>query len=289
MNEPHSAMILVEGRIDPGRAGAAIAGGRAVAYSARAPDKETENEDTAAILPYGPGAVVLVVADGVGGMPGGSRASETAIRTLARSLEQSRDETTQLRTAILNGIEAANDAVRELGNGSATTLTIVTLEGRLARTYQVGDSEAIITGQRGRLRAQTLPHSPTGFAVEAGFLDHRDALHHEDRHLLSNMLGTADMRIDIGATVELNPRDTVILATDGLTDNLHIDEIVDYIRKGPLDQALENVTRAAHRRMTVESKTLPSKPDDLTVILFRRDPPASARRGPSQGEAESSA
>ena len=108
-------------------------------------------------------------------------------------------ETMLLRTAILDGIEAANSAVQSLANGSATTLTVITIEGRILRSYQVGDSEAVVVGQRGVVKLQTLPHSPTGFAVEAGFLNQKDALHHEDRYLVSNFLGASDMRIDVGA------------------------------------------------------------------------------------------
>ena len=234
------------------------------------PDREGDNEDTVAVFPYGPAAAVLVVADGAGGLPGGKRASDTAVRVLAESLRQSMEETMLLRTAILNGIEAANQAVRDLGNGCATTLTVVTIEGREARTYQIGDSEALIVGQRGRVRAQTMAHSPTGFAVEAGFLDQRDALHHKDRHLVSNFIGTSEMHIDVGATVRLNDRDTILLASDGLTDNIHFDEIVELMRKGPLDGALDAIIHRAQRRMLVESKTMPSKPDDLSIILFRK-------------------
>ena len=173
-------------------------------------------------------------------------------------------------SAVRSGIDAANQAVLDIANGSATTLTVVTIEGRIARMYQIGDSEAMIVGQRGLVKAQTTAHSPTGFAVEAGFLDQRDALHHEDRHLVSNFLGTNDMHVDVGAPLELNRRDTVLLASDGLTDNIHFDEIVDLMRKGPLDDAIDAIIRRAVRRMTVESKTMPSKPDDLSLILFRK-------------------
>jgi serine/threonine protein phosphatase PrpC len=230
----------------------------------------TENEDTVAAIPYGPDAAVLVVADGAGGLPAGRRASRTAVATLEQSLQTSMSETTLLRTAILTGIERANKAVMEIANGSATTLTVVTIEGRLARSYQIGDSEAIIVGLRGKLKGQTLAHSPTGFAVEAGFLDQRAALHHEERHLVSNLLGSNEMRIDVGATVELSPRDTILLASDGLTDNIHVEEIVELMRKGPLEGALDGLVGLARRRMTIESKTQPSKPDDLSVILFRK-------------------
>jgi len=269
--------MKLDGRLSADTARVAVGGGTLVAFTSPAPDKGTDNEDTLAAIPYGPQAVVLVVADGAGGLPGGRRASETAVAELEASLQQSMQETMLLRTAILNGIEDANRAVRDLGNGSATTLTVVTIEGRTARTYQVGDSEAMIVGQRGRVKAQTMAHSPTGFAVEAGFLDQRDALHHEDRHLVSNFIGTSEMRIDVGATVELSPRDTVLLASDGLTDNIHFDEIVEFMRKGPLEVALDAITRRAMRRMTVESKTMPSKPDDLSVILFRKDVPIAAQ------------
>jgi serine/threonine protein phosphatase PrpC len=263
-------MTILEGRTVPERVSTTIAGGRIVAYTARAPDKTSDNEDTVAAIPYGPDAAVLVIADGAGGLPGGRRASETAVTVLRSSLMQAVDEILLLRTAILNGIDAANQAVLDIANGSATTLTVVTIEGRIARTYQIGDSEAMIVGQRGLVKAQTTAHSPTGFAVEAGFLDQRDALHHEDRHLVSNFLGTNDMHIDVGAALELKQRDTVLLASDGLTDNIHFDEIVDLMRKGPLDEAIDSIVHRAVRRMTVESKTMPSKPDDLSLILFRK-------------------
>lgn len=263
-------MVLLEGNPTAETRVVDIGGGRMVAYTCRSPDKETDNEDTVAAIPYGPDAAVLVVADGAGGLPAGRRASRTAVARLEASLQTAMSETMLLRTAILNGIDEANRAVLELGGGSATTLTVVTIEGSIARTYQIGDSEAIIVGQRGKVKAQTLAHSPTGFAVEAGFLDQRAALHHEERHLVSNFLGSSDMRIDMGGTVMLSPFDTVLLASDGLTDNLHFTEIVEVMRKGSLDAAAENLTRLAKRRMSVESKTQPSKPDDLSLILFRK-------------------
>ncbi|HEX6259981.1 MAG TPA: protein phosphatase 2C domain-containing protein [Woeseiaceae bacterium] len=263
-------MVLLDGGPTAETQVVEIGGGSMVAYTCRSPDKETDNEDTVAAIPYGPDAAVLVVADGAGGLPAGRRASRTAVSRLEASLQTAMSETMLLRTAILNGIDEANRAVLELGGGSATTLTVVTIEGSVARTYQIGDSEAIIVGQRGKVKAQTLAHSPTGFAVEAGFLDQREALHHEERHLVSNFLGSSDMRIDMGATVMLSPFDTVLVASDGLTDNLHFTEIVEVMRKGSLQAAAEGLTRLAKRRMTVESKTQPSKPDDLSLILFRK-------------------
>ena len=270
MTEICDDMLLLDGATAPETRRCEIGGGQAVAYTCRAPNKDTENEDTVAIIPYGPAATVLVVADGAGGLPAGKRASLTAVTALGDSLHAAMDKTTLLRTAVLNGIEAANDAVLALANGSATTMTVITVEGLQARSYQVGDSEAIIVGQRGRIKLQTTAHSPTGFAVEAGFLDEREALHHEERHLVSNFLGTTDMRIDVGATVELRPKDTVMVASDGLMDNVHTEEIIECIRKGPMANAVTSAVSLAERRMQSALQGEPSKPDDLSLIVFRK-------------------
>ncbi len=278
-------MLRLDGSDTPDQRATGVGGGSLVAFTARAPDKATENEDTVAAIPWGPDACVLVIADGAGGLPAGKRASQAAVTELARSLEVSLSKTMLLRTAILNGIEAANTAICRDVSGSATTLTVVTIEGLLARSYQVGDSEALIVGQRGRVRLQTLPHSPTGFAVEAGFLNERDALHHAERHLVSNFVGTDDMRIEVGPAVRLNPRDTVLLASDGLTDNLHAAEVVDRIRSGPLDKAMHRLTSLAMHRMAAIDSSQPSKPDDLSVILFRK--PYRRRRAGNGTDAKS--
>jgi len=270
-------LLLLDGAFEPDWQHAQVGGGSVAAYTSRAPDKDTENEDTVAVIPWGPEAAVFVIADGAGGLPAGKRASLTAVTSLVESLGVAMAETMLLRTAILDGIEAANDAVKRLANGSATTLTVITIEGLLARSYQIGDSEAMVVGQRGRIKLQTTAHSPTGFAVEAGFLDERDALHHEERHLVSNFLGTADMSVDVATPVELRPRDTVLLASDGLTDNVHLDEIIERVRKGPIESAATAVVDLARQRMATTTATEPSKPDDLSLIVYRKHPPSGRR------------
>jgi serine/threonine protein phosphatase PrpC len=266
-------LLVLDGAFKPESQAADVGGGSVVAFTERAPHKDTENEDTVAVIPWGPESVVLVVADGAGGLPAGKRASLTAVSSLVEALSVAMSETMVLRTAILDGLEAANEAVLRLSNGSATTMTVVTIEGQLARSYQIGDSEALVVGQRGRIRMQTTAHSPTGFAVQAGFLDEREALHHEERHLVSNFLGTTDMKIDIGTAVELQPRDTVLVASDGLMDNVHVHEIIERIRKGPAVAAVDAVVDLARRRMRSNDSNEPSKPDDLSLIVYRNRPP----------------
>ncbi len=61
-----------------------------------------------------------------------------------------------------------------------------------------------------------------------------------------------------------------MLASDGLMDNVHLNEIIERIRKGPLESAAERVVALARHRMTATSTAQPSKPDDLSLILFRK-------------------
>ena len=60
----NDAVILLEGATEPDRRSASAGGGEFVAYTCRSPDKITENEDTVAVIPYGEGAAVMLVADG---------------------------------------------------------------------------------------------------------------------------------------------------------------------------------------------------------------------------------
>jgi PPM family protein phosphatase len=250
-------------------------GGKAAVFTTRSPQKATPNEDVAAVWPTGPSSGVLAVADGLGGHAGGERASRLAIEAVQRSLHDAvaagngDTNAEQLRGIILNGIEAANSAVRELGSGAATTLALVEIQGRTVRSYHVGDSVILLMGQRGKVKLQTIPHSPIGYAVEAGLMEEEDAIHHEARHIISNVIGSEQMRIEIGPAIEMAPRDTLLLASDGLLDNLLPNEIVEMVRTGPLEGAVAKLIHEARRRMSDSTGGQPSKPDDITVIAYR--------------------
>ncbi len=247
----------------------AIASGVAALYTARCPGKESANEDAAALIPFNPQAGVLAVADGFGGQPSGEEAARIALKSLAETVDKAHVSDDTLRTGILNGFEKANERIIGLGIGAATTLAAMEIEGAWARPYHVGDSVALVVGQRGRIKYQTVMHSPIGYAVEAGLMEEDEALHHEDRHFVSNMVGSADMRIEIGPRLRLRPKDTVLLASDGLFDNLPVPDIVELIRKGPLESAAAQLSAACDGRMRTPEEGQASKPDDLTLLLFR--------------------
>jgi serine/threonine protein phosphatase PrpC len=82
------------------------------------------------------------------------------------------------------------------------------------------------------------------------------------------MVGSSEMRIEIGPHVRLRPRDSLLLGTDGVFDNLSVPEVVELIRKGPIDLRCKELVDACLARMTTPEPGLPSKPDDLAIVLF---------------------
>ncbi len=269
MSRPITTPVVISESLDYALLHVRVAGGEAVVSSFRAPDKDGSNEDAAVVVPVGKRSAIMAVADGVGGSRMAHTASLAAVQALA-AIDGDPEDENRTRAAIVNAIEQANQAVLASGNGSATTLAVVELHDHSLRPIHIGDSAVLVVGQRGRLKMQTVAHSPVGYAVEAGVIDEGEAMHHEDRHLVSNVIGSEDMRIEIGHHVTLARRDTLVLATDGVLDNLHLDELIDAVRVGPLMKAADKVMNAVQHRMLKPERDDPSKPDDTTLILYRR-------------------
>jgi serine/threonine protein phosphatase PrpC len=240
-----------------------------VCFSAAGSDALDSNEDAAGVWEPRPGVLVIAVADGLGGGPHGAEAAGLAIDAIDRAVSVEPEGDRTLRGSIMDGFEQANSAILESWRGAGTTLVVVEIVDGVARSYHAGDSGALIVGQRGRVRMETLHHSPTGYGVAAGMLDRDDTHVHEERSLLSNCVGATDMRIEIGPPVELAARDTLLLATDGVLDNVHHDVLVDSIRRGPLVEAAGLIRDHARAAMCGEHPDLPAHPDDATAVLLR--------------------
>ena len=97
---------MVEGRLHR------IGLGAAIIHSSRASDKETANEDAAALVPFSNTSGVLAIADGAGGQHDGAQASALAIDELKSAINDAARADKDLREAILNGIERATSRCR---------------------------------------------------------------------------------------------------------------------------------------------------------------------------------
>jgi len=246
----------------------AFGNGRVAVFSGRAPDKTGVNEDAAALIPYDRDSGVLVVADGAGGMRAGFRASNVAIKRLRSTLRAGAREGAPLREMLLEGIDRANAAVCAIG-GAATTLAAVEIQHRTVRTYHAGDTPVMVVGGRGLIKLKTIDHSPVGYAHESGVLNEEEAIHHELRHVISNFLGNQDMRVEVSSPLTLAVRDRLLIASDGLFDNLKLREIGEIIYKGRVINAARNLVTLSRQRMQAAGDGEPSKPDDLTLLLYR--------------------
>jgi len=238
--------------------------GQVVVHSSRSPSKTTDNEDSALVVSVGDGRALLAVADGVGGLPAGEQASKLALEGLRASFQQGVRAGESMREAVLSGLDRANQAVLEKCSGSATTIAALAIDRTRVRAYHVGDSGIVAFGGHGKIKLETIPHSPVGYGVEAGLILAEEALEHEDRHLVSNLVGDSDMHIGISSPLQLRPRDSVVLASDGLFDNLPIESMVDTLRRGALERSVSRVVDECHERMVGGGHA-----DDLTLIVYR--------------------
>lgn len=251
--------------------------GRVVAFLRRSPERPQRNEDSLGVWQIGPQHVVLAVADGMGGAPAGGAASRLVMRSLDVVLRQQVESIAAngtARAALMDGIELASGQIQEMGVGAASTVVLAEIcasgDGALTvRCTHVGDSQLVHCGQRGVVRFRSISDSPVGYAVEAGVLDEDAALTHADRHLVSNVVGTPDMQIHVGPRLPFRPRDTVVLASDGLWDNLAVDDVVSHVRAGPLPRVGQHLVQAVTRAMSGHGSA-PGKPDDLAFLVFRR-------------------
>lgn len=240
---------------------------RASVYSDRSPEKSSDNEDAVLIFPRCNGGLVMAVADGCGGLKKGELAAQLTIEALANTLANDDGSQASLRPQLLDAIDQANQEIREHHRGSACTLAVAELFDNCVRTYHVGDAQIAIIHARRGLRYISTSHSPVGYAVEAGVLGPREALQHQQRHVVSNFVGSSSMKIEIGPSCRVSRFDRILLASDGLFDNLFLTEITSRTKGRSLNNAMTSLVMLAQHRMRNQGVHLPSKPDDLTIAM----------------------
>jgi protein phosphatase len=225
-----------------------------------------ENEDAVGVFCWENNKILLAVADGVGGMPGGEAAARRVIEALAQSpVEPQDDPVGCLLTQVNQSLLADTSA-------GATTISALSIGGYQLTSHHAGDSAALVIGKRGKIKLQTISHSPVGVALASGQLTEHQALFHSKRHLLSNMVGDTGLWVERSASIALSASDTVVVASDGLWDNLFVSEVVELARKGPLETVAGQLGDLARQRMATPGTPDPAKPDDLSFILYRMHP-----------------
>ena len=175
---------------------------------------------------------LALVADGMGGHPGGEIAAEAAAAVVpAVFTGRSVDE---LEAAV----RAANWAIRDRAlaqpglEGMGTTICAAGLlaDGQLA-LVNVGDSRAYLWHD-GALTRLTEDHSLTAELIERGELREEDAPQHPHYGVLTRALGVGpDVEI-ARRTLVVEEGDRIILCSDGLFNELSREEIAQTIETG---------------------------------------------------------
>lgn len=180
---------------------------------------------------------ILLVADGVGGLPDGQVASRTVVKTIAhhvthltdlyRRLDSNNEATfvAELEKSVLKSHDALVEEGKKAygGQGGATTLTMVAALWPCAYVIQVGDSRCYRL-RDGRLARVTEDQTLAQALLERGALRDSEARQSPLRGVLASALGGPEVKPRIYAT-DSRWDDVVLLCTDGLTRHVSDEEI----------------------------------------------------------------
>ncbi|MHB1419289.1 MAG: Stp1/IreP family PP2C-type Ser/Thr phosphatase [Bacillota bacterium] len=221
------------------------------------------NEDSYLVCPE---KGLFIVADGMGGHRAGEVASQKAVEVVRDHLGRSVAPSDDPLESLLQAVSEANRVIyhQSISNpdleGMGTTLTVGLIKSGVLYIAHVGDSRAYLLRDReGRLI--TNDHSLVGELMRSGSLTENEALVHPQRHMLTRALGTApEVEIDL-AQITLYRGDYLLFCTDGLTQYVTLDEIVENVYKNvDLDEAAASMFRSALAR---------GGQDNITLVLAR--------------------
>jgi PPM family protein phosphatase len=220
--------------------------------------KRRRNEDNYVVAPP-----LFAVADGMGG----AQAGEVASRLAASALEGGDSAGLQGPERIDAMIQEANRRIYDRAStdpsasGMGTTMTVALVEGMTVAIGHVGDSRAYLVRDE-RMEQLTDDHSLVNELQKSGKLSAEEAQAHPQRSVITRAVGT-DPDVDVdGFTIEAEDGDIFLICSDGLTDMVEDEEILELVHRNrdDLDKAVESLVAAANRG---------GGEDNITAVAFR--------------------
>ncbi len=226
---------------------------------------------------------LYAVADGMGGHVGGEVASRVAVETLDLAFGRA-PTVSGLRAAFSEANEAVwhESQVNADLRGMGTTLTAVALvagdDGHdVLALANVGDSRAYVYSD-GRLVQVTADHSLAEERMRHGEMTEAEAAVHPQRHILTRALGvSSDVQTDMWE-LELKTGDRVLLCSDGLSNEVGMDEMADIL--GEYDDPQD----AAHH--LVDAANDHGGADNITVVIVDVQVGEDGADGAVEGDAD---
>jgi protein phosphatase len=242
----------------------------------------SEQQDRFGVADADGAGMTAVVADGMGGMAHGDKASQSAVDAFVATW--SSPATDGASDRLLRSTEAANEAVYSLATSlgavqeMGTTLVAAAFDGAALHWISVGDS-AVYLCRAGRLKQLNSFHT-YGRELEAlaerGIIPPEIARTHPEREALTSFLGMDSIRLVDRSPqpVALQEGDWVLLASDGLFKTLEAAEILAGLR-GDVQKACQDLVRR-----TLDSHA--AFQDNVTVVAVRADTEGGGSGGVSK-------
>lgn len=229
-------------------------------------------------------AVLLAVADGLGGHRGGEIAAEVLVQTLMHSFQSLRQPVIQRPSAFLAlGILQAHHAIIARAKASQTpieprtTCVACVVQNGYAYWAHVGDSRLYLIRQN-HVLLRTQDHTAIEEMHQGGLLTEQEMLEHPQKsHLLNCLGGGVTPTISVGEETLLQPGDMLLACTDGLWEAFTPEEIAQFLKAPALDEAMEEMLFAAARKMKHGC-------DNVSAVCLRWED-AMSKNPPLQGNA----
>lgn len=192
---------------------------------------------------------LYIVADGMGGHKAGDYASRYTIeRVVASVTRSSSSEPVEiLRDAIskANELLISDSNEDEAKHGMGTTLVACTIIGKQMVVANVGDSRLYLVDDK--ITQITRDHSLVEEMVRLGEMDEEAAREHPKKNIITRAIGAFEkVEVDF-FEVELKDSDKILLCTDGLTNMVPDQTILDIIRRGTgLEKVVEELIHTAN-------------------------------------------
>jgi len=158
-------------------------------------------------------------------------------------------------------IEVENKRVYDMGQsedfkGMGTTVEAVALVENNAIFAHVGDSRVGLV-KDGQYTLLTSDHSLVNELVKAGQITEEEAYGHPQKNIITQSIGQANpVQTDIGIKV-LEPNDYLVINSDGLTNMISNQEIVDILTSDfDLDQKNQELVKLANERGGLDNITI---------------------------------
>ncbi len=193
-------------------------------------------------------ALLMVVADGMGGHVQGEIAAQIAVQTIGSAFQREAtpllpSPSRFLETSIFEAHRAILEyrASNRLSESPRTTVVACVVQKGAAFWAHVGDSR-LYWIRAGEVIAQTRDHSKIQSMIQQGLASPAEIDTHPDRNKLFNCLGSPEApTVELSRKMILKPGDTLFLCTDGLWSAVPDEAIAKFFAQSTVMRAVPDM------------------------------------------------